>query len=300
MVDLEKSVQYVKNVGPSRVKLLNKLNINTLQDLISYFPRNYEDRGVAKKLSDCQDGEEVLIKATAITKVSETFARKLKIYKLVIRDGENPCTITWYNQSYLKNIFKIGHTYNFYGKVEIKQGRYEMKSPIFDESGENKNTGKIIPIYPLTYGITQNTIRKIIENGVNEVYGKLEETLPQYIIDKFKLMDLNTAIKNVHFPKNKIDFIKARERLVFEELLGFQLALLKIKENYKLEEKGIAFEKNVKMSDVINILPFHLTKAQLKVLEEIDNDMESIKPMNRLLQGDVGSRKNNSKCNCSI
>ena len=117
MVDLEKSVQYIKNVGPTRVKLLNKLNINTLEDLISYFPRNYEDRGIAKKLSDCKDGEEALIKATAVTKVSESFAGRLKIYRLIVRDGENACTITWYNQSYLKNVFKIGRTYNFYGKV---------------------------------------------------------------------------------------------------------------------------------------------------------------------------------------
>ena len=291
MVDLEKQVQYIKNVGPNRVKLLNKLRINTLQDLITYFPRNYEDRGIAKKLSDCKDGEEVLIKATAITKVSEIFTRKLKMYKLVVRDGENPCTITWYNQSYLKNIFKIGHTYNFYGKVEIKLGRYEMKSPIFDESGENKNTGKIIPIYPLTYGITQNTIRKIIENGINEVYGNLEETLPQYILDRYKLMELNEAMKKIHFPESKSDFIRARYRLVFEELLSFQLALLSLKESYKKEEKGIEFNKNVNLSDVINTLPFNLTKAQLRVLEEIDNDMESKRPMNRLLQGDVGSGK---------
>ena len=291
MIDLNKQVQYIKNVGPTRVKLLNKLNINTLQDLISYFPRNYEDRGIAKKLSDCIDGEEALIKGVAITKVQEIFARRLKMYKLVIRDGENPCTIIWYNQSYLKNVIKIGHTYNFYGKVEIKLGRYEMKSPIFDESGENKNTGKIIPIYPLTYGITQNTIRKIIENGVNEAYGNLEETLPDYILEQFKLMDINNAMKKVHFPDNKQDFIKARYRLVFEELLSFQLALLKIKENYKNYEKGIEFDKNVKMSDVINTLPFKLTRAQLRVLEEIDLDMESSKPMNRLLQGDVGSGK---------
>ena len=291
MIDLNKQVQYIKNVGPTRVKLLNKLNINTLQDLISYFPRNYEDRGIAKRLSDCIDGEEALIKGVAITKVQEIFARRLKMYKLVIRDGENPCTIIWYNQSYLKNVIKIGHTYNFYGKVEIKLGRYEMKSPIFDESGENKNTGKIIPIYPLTYGITQNTIRKIIENGVNEAYGNLEETLPDYILEQFKLMDINNAMKKVHFPDNKQDFIKARYRLVFEELLSFQLALLKIKENYKNYEKGIEFDKNVKMSDVINTLPFKLTRAQLRVLEEIDLDMESSKPMNRLLQGDVGSGK---------
>ena len=173
MIELQKSVQYIKNVGPSRVKLLNKLNIHTLEDLISYFPRNYEDRGIAKKISDCKDGEEALIKAVAITKVNETYAGRLKIYRLIVRDGENPCTIIWYNQSYVKNIFKIGNTYNFYGKVEIKAGRYEMKSPIFDESGQNKNTGKIIPIYPLTYGslskfrrkFTRIYIKKIESNG---------------------------------------------------------------------------------------------------------------------------------------
>lgn len=291
MVDLQKSVQYIKNVGPSRVKLLNKLNIHTLQDLISYFPRNYEDRGIAKKLADCKDGEEALIKATAITKVSETFARKLKIYRLIVRDGENPCTITWYNQAYLKNVFKIGHTYNFYGKIEMKMGRYEMRSPIFDESGENKNTGKIIPIYPLTYGISQNTIRKIIENGVDEVYGNLEETLPDYIMKKYNLMGLNDAIKKIHFPDNKNDFIRARYRLVFEELLGFQLALLQIKQSYKADEKGIIFDKEIKMEDVIKTLPFELTNAQKNVLKEINQDMESDKTMNRLLQGDVGSGK---------
>ena len=291
MVDLEKPVQYVKNVGPTRVKLLNKLNIFTLNDLISYFPRNYENRGIAKKLSECEDGEEALISAIAITKIKETFTRKLKIYKLVVRDGQTPCTITWYNQSYLKNIFKIGNEYHFYGKIETKLGKFEMKSPIFDESGINRNTGKIIPIYPLTYGITQNTIRKIIENGINEVYGNLEETLPDYIIEKYKLISLNEAIKNIHFPEKKSDFIKARYRLVFEELLGFQLALLSIKENNKQEQKGIQFNKNIKMSDVINSLPFKLTHAQLKVLEEIDKDMETSKAMNRLLQGDVGSGK---------
>ncbi len=291
MIELQKSVQYIKNVGPSRVKLLNKLNIHTLEDLISYFPRNYEDRGIAKKISDCKDGEEALIKAVAITKVNETYAGRLKIYRLIVRDGENPCTIIWYNQSYVKNIFKIGNTYNFYGKVEIKAGRYEMKSPIFDESGQNKNTGKIIPIYPLTYGISQNTIRKIIENGVDEVYQNLEENLPEYILKKYNLMEINDAIKYIHFPENKNDFIRARYRLVFEELLGFQLALLQIKQSYKVEEKKLAFSKDVKMEDVINTLPFTLTNAQLKVLKEINSDMESKKPMNRLLQGDVGSGK---------
>ena len=273
------------------MKLLNKLKIFTLQDLITYFPRNHEDRSIPKKISDCKDGEEVLIRGVATSKVIETFARKLKIYKLIVRDGENACTITWFNQPYLKNIFKVGHTYNFYGRIETKLGRYEMKSPVYDEVGEDKNTGKIIPIYPLTYGISQNTIRKIIENGIDEVYGNLEETLPDYILKKYNLININEAIKQIHFPSHKNNFIKARYRLVFEELLGFQLALLSLNEHYKLKEKGIQFSKDVKMSDVINILPFKLTKAQLRVLEEIDNNMEKATPMNRLLQGDVGSGK---------
>ena len=291
MVDLEKQVQYVKNVGPNRVKLLNKLNIYTLQNLITYFPRTYENRGIQKKLSECTDGEEVLITAMVTSKVTEIFARRMKMYRVVAIDDEIPITITWFNQSYLKNVLKKGVTYNFYGKIEIKNGRYEMKSPIFEIAGQNKSTGKIIPIYPLTYGVTQNVLRKIIENGIDEAYGNLEETLPKYIIDEFKLEDINNAIKKIHFPENKTDYLKARYRLVFEELLGFQLALLNMKQRYKSNEKGIQFDKNIKMSDVINVLPFKLTKAQLKVLEEIDNDMESTKPMNRLLQGDVGSGK---------
>lgn len=291
MIDLYKDVKYIKNVGPSRVKLLNKLNIFTLKDLITYFPRNHEDRSIPKKIVDCTNGEEVLIKATAVTRVIETRTRKMSIYKLVVRDGSESCTITWFNQRYLKDAFKVGHTYNFYGKIETKLGRFEMKSPVFDEDGKNRNTGKIIPLYPLTSGISQNVIRKIIENGINEVYRNLEENIPDYICKRYALMEINEAIKNIHFPTNNDNFIKARRRLVFEELLGFQLALLKLKENNLECKDGIKFESSVKMSDVINELPFKLTKAQLRVLEEIDNNMESRKSMNRLVQGDVGSGK---------
>ena len=291
MIDLNKDVKFVKNVGPNRVKLLNKLNIFTLKDLITYFPRNHEDRSIPKKISDCVDGEEVLIKGIAVTKVTETKTRKLSIYKLLIRDESESCTITWFNQKYIKELFKVGHVYNFYGKIETKLGRYEMRSPVFDEDGFSKNTGKIVPIYPLVAGISQNVIRKIIENGTEEVKGKLEENIPDYILKRYNLIGINEAIKNIHFPDNNNDFIEARKRLVFEELLGFQLALLHIKECNLQEEKGIEFNKEVKMSDVINELPFKLTKAQLRVLEEIDRNMESSKPMNRLLQGDVGSGK---------
>lgn len=168
-----------------------------------------------------------------------------------------------------------------------------MNSPVFDEIENTNNTGKIIPIYPLTFSLTQNTLRKIIENGLEKVKeeGGLKETLPEYILKEYKLEKINKANNNIHFPKEFDDFKKARKRLVFEELLSTQLALLQLKNNNLTDKKGIVFDKNAKMSDVINILPFNLTKAQLRVLQEIDENMESEKSMNRLLQGDVGSGK---------
>ncbi|MBP3831472.1 MAG: ATP-dependent DNA helicase RecG [Clostridia bacterium] len=290
-IDLNKEVQFVKGVGPNRVKLLNKLNIYTLKDLITYFPRNHEDRSIAKKIVECIDGETVLIKATALTKITEIRARRLSIYKLVVNDESSSCVITWFNQKYLKDKFKVGETYTFFGKIENKGGTFEMKSPVFDEEGVDKNTGKIVPIYPLTSRLSQNVLRKIIESGIDEVYGNLEESIPDYILQKYRLLGINEAYKNIHFPSSNSDFIRAKNRLVFEELLALQLALFRLKEGQKYDEKGIKFDSNIKMQDVIETLPFTLTNAQKRVLNEIDKDMEKDTAMNRLLQGDVGSGK---------
>ena len=291
MVDLNKDVKYVKGVGPNRIQLLNKLKIYTLKDLITYYPRDYEDRSKPQNICDCKDGTEVLIEAMPISKITEYRKGKMIISRLIVRDQTGTCYITWYNQGYLKNRFIPMKFYRFFGKVSKKGNRLEMNSPVFDEIEQTKNTGKIIPIYPLTYELKQSTLRRIIENGLAEVDGKLEETLPEYILKENNLLDINTAINRIHFPIDFSDYNKSRDRLVFEELLTTQLALLKLKNNYEREKNGIEFSKEVKMSDVINILPFKLTRAQLRVLEEIDNDMESQRPMNRLLQGDVGSGK---------
>ncbi len=137
-----------------------------------------------------------------------------------------------------------------------------------------------------------NVLRTIIENGLKYIDNNLEETMPDYLLKKYNLLDINSAIDNIHFPKDFESYNLARKRLVFEELLVMQLALLNLKNKYSKKEQGISFNKEVKMLTAIQELPFKLTNAQTRVLEEIDNDMESIKPMNRLLQGDVGSRKN--------
>lgn len=213
--------------------------------------------------------------------------------KLIVRDDTSTCQITWFNQPYLKTTFQLGEKYTFYGKVQVRYGKVDMNSPVYDSKDSSKNTKKIVPLYPLTYNLSQNTIRQIISNGLKEVES-LQESLPDYIVEKYNLYGLNDAIHQIHFPDSFKNYNLARNRLVFEELFGMQLALLNLKNKYTKDEQGISFSKDAKMSDVISNLPFSLTKAQLRVLEEIDNDMEQPKAMNRLLQGDVGSRKNNS------
>lgn len=292
MVDLKQDVKYVKGVGPNKVKLLNKLDIFTLKDLITYYPRDYEDRSVITNLKDTKDGEKYTIEVTSLTDVNIRYLNRNKnLEKLLVKDDTDSCIVTWFNQPYIKDSIKKGEKYRFFGKISRKNGIIELNSPTYDKVGNNKNTGKIIPIYPLTNSLTQNSLRSIIENGIKLVNGVIPEVIPEYLINECKLMDINTATKQIHFPVDFENFNKARKRLVFDELLSMQLGLLELKFQNEVEVKGIQYDKGVKMSDVINELPFKLTKAQLRVLEEIDSDMESIKPMNRLLQGDVGSGK---------
>ena len=294
MLDLNKDVKYIKGVGPTRVLLLNRLGIFTLKDLITYYPRTYEDRSKPKYICECEDGEEALVEAVVCNNMTNVRLKGKTMQRIIVRDETGSATITWFNQTYLKGKFKVGEKYKFFGKVTKKGGKVMFNSPVFDINEKNQNTGRIIPIYPLTYNLSQNNIRKIMEAAIAETYGNLEETLPKYLLDEYKLENINDATKHIHFPDLFEDFNIARNRLVFEELLSVQLALLELKNSYINEEKGIKFSEDAKMSDVINTLPFNLTKAQLRVLEEIDQNMESEKSMNRLLQGDVGSRKNSS------
>ena len=291
MIDLKQSVQYVKSVGPAKVSLLNNLNIFTLEDLLTYFPRDYEDRSKTKSIADLINGEEVTIEAKVVSEININRIRKnMTVLKTIVEDNTGRCIITWFNQTYIKQHIKRGETYKFFGKVINEFNHFEMRNPVFDKIDSSKNTGKIMPVYPTTYKLSQTAIRQAIENALNMTKGKLEETLPDYLLKEYNLLDLQNSLEQIHFPTDAEHRMQARKRLVFEELLTMQLALLELKGSSE-KSKGIVFDKNAKMSDIINTLPFKLTKAQLRVLAEIDSDMESEKTMNRLLQGDVGSGK---------
>lgn len=292
MIDFNQDIQFIKGVGPARVELLHKLGINTLEDIITYFPREYEDRGNIKKIEELAIGETASFKATVASRMVETKIRPgMTIYKLVVRDDTGSMMLVWFNQTYLKNAFRFGEEYIFFGKVNGTFSRKEMQSPVFDKVGEQKNTGKIIPIYPLTQGITQNIIRGIIENAIKIVAGEIEEPFSEEFRKKYKLCEINEAIQKIHFPQKIAEFEDARKRIAFEELLIMQLGLLQLKRGKNINTSGISFIKDNGIEELINSLPFNLTNAQNRVWNEIEEDMQSNNIMNRLVQGDVGSGK---------
>lgn len=291
-MNLNQSIQYIKGVGPARVQQLNKLGIYTLNDAITFFPRTYEDRGAYRKIGELINGEVATFKGMVTSRVSETRIRKgMTIYKLIVRDETGSIILTWFNQPYIKNSFTVGKEYSFYGKVTGGLGRLEVQNPVFEVYGENKNTGKIIPIYPLTHGITQNVIRGIIENAIKLVDNILEETLPINIREKYNLCEINYATYNIHFPKVLNDFEISRYRIAFEELFMLQMGLFQLKEKANKDYIGISFDKKVNIKELTDTFPYSLTNAQNRVWSEIEHDMESESSMNRLVQGDVGSGK---------
>ena len=292
VLDFDTNLQYLKGVGPARVEVLNKLNLYTVRDIVEYFPRTYEDRGTYKKIGELVDGETTTFKAVLASSVNETRIRKnMTIYKAIAKDDTGSIILTWFNQPYVKKQLKTDCEYAFYGKIKNTLGRIEIQSPVFEEIGKEKNTGRIIPVYPLINGITQNVFRTIVENATNEMKNKYLEVLPEWVRVQNNLVDINYAMKNIHFPDTLQDFEKARYRLAFEVLLVMQLGLLRFKIAGEKNYEGISFNKDEKMDELLSTLPYKLTNAQMRVWREIDNDMKSEKSMNRLVQGDVGSGK---------
>lgn len=286
----ENKLETLSGVGEQRAKYLKKIGLVNYENMIEYYPRDYEDRTKISNISELKDGETAVIIAEAMSDVVNQYIRRnLIIEKVMVRDETGICNISWFNQKYISNMIKRGNRYVFYGKVKVNYGKVSMEAPEVENITNIKNAGAIVPIYPLTFGITQNILRNIARQVFTKIKN-IEETFPEWFLMQEKLMSKYQATINMHFPKN-IDVLKdAKYRLAFEELFFMQLALLYLKK-YNKKEKGSKLDKNICMSELLDKLPFNLTAAQLKVLEEIDNDLESDIAMDRLLQGDVGSGK---------
>ncbi|MBC8631049.1 ATP-dependent DNA helicase RecG [[Eubacterium] tenue] len=291
MSDLNKEIKYVKGIGPKRANKLNKLGIFTVSDLAYYFPRQYEDRNNLKKIFELEDEEKVTIRVIVNSIETSNIRKGLVITKIGVRDETGFARLVFFNQEYISSTLKKGDTILVFGKVKKNSHGVELSSCEIEQMTNNpKNTCGIMPIYSLTYGLTNKELTNIIKTVFNNEQIKIKEYLPKRIIEKYKLCSIDYAVKNLHAPSSKDSLKIALYRLVFEEFLMLQLGLFLFK-NGVTEKSGIFFEKNQNLKQVLNSLPFNLTNAQNRALNEILNDMNSNKVMNRLVQGDVGSGK---------
>lgn len=281
MISLKDNIEILKGIGKIKSLSYAKLGIRTIGDFLYFFPRDYQNRTIIKNISDTEPGEMTAVKANVI-KVSKTpYIRNHKsMLKVRVSDGFQVMDIIYFNANYLANNFIPGEEYYFYGKVGKNSAIKQMIHPEY-----SKEEMGIVPIYHLTQGITQKEIRKRISSVIDLAY-EIKEYMPSHVMEKHNLADINFAIKNIHFPTNIDNLNIAKKRIIYDELFFLELGLFMMK-----TVKGIGNSLTAKTDEFIESLPYELTKAQAKVVREIEKDMESDMAMSRLLQGDVGSGK---------
>lgn len=291
MEKLKNKIQYLKGVGPKKASKLRRLGINTIEDLLYYIPRAYEDRSNITLLNEGTINEKQSFVVEVIGNPTVKRPRRgLSILQVPVKDHSAEAVMVWFNQDYLKNSFSLGQKYLAYGKLTANKFQMQIQNPDlkFWTSGIK---GSVTPVYPLTEGISNKELSKITAQALEEATGILRFNLPDKIKLKRSLPDKHDALLGVHFPKDVDHAERCRRSLAYEELFLLQLALLRLKSLGTDELQGIIFKPKSELTKFIDDLPFKLTNAQARVLEEIIEDMTSKRRMNRLIQGDVGSGK---------
>ena len=284
---LEKDITYLKGVGEKRAKLYGKLGVTTVYDLLYHFPRSYVDYSEPVSISDSVIDEYNIIKVTVTKKFTPSMIRKgMTIYKAILTDFESDITVIIYNSQFLFDRLVEGESYILNGKVTGNFIRKEMSSPII-LSADLKE--KIQPIYSLTDGLTQSLLQNTIKNALKVFDENIFEPIPKEILQEKQLCSLQYAIKNIHFPEDLKAFESAKKRLVFDELLILQLGMLLLRKNNRELTGFVMKSKNI--DNYYQSLPFELTNAQKRAIADCLSDMCGKYPMNRLVQGDVGSGK---------
>ena len=290
MATLNTDIRYIKGVGEARAKSLAKLGITDLRSLLSYFPRAYDDRRAYKKIADLIPGENACVCAVIAGEPKLSRIRKgLDLVKLRAVDETGALELTYFNQSYLKNTFHTGDAYVFFGRAEGTPSRPQMTNPLFERECAHQITGRIMPIYPLTAGVSQSMLYKAVEQGLAACVDELPDILPEDVRLVYQLCHTRFAYENIHFPTDDEALSAARRRLAFEELflLALGLKLLRERRTFVAGKQC----KKVDLSPFFTSLPFSLTGAQRRAIDDIARDLTGKRPMNRLVQGDVGSGK---------
>jgi len=291
---LDSSVQYIKGIGPRRALYLKRIGVETVRDLLFLVPRRYFDYSNIAKIRDLKiDDEVTVIGRIQLIQIKQSRQRG-EVLNVVISDETGSIELKWFNRPDLKNKFSLGEYLLVSGKVNFFYHK-QMINPLYEIIGEGeieeRERGTIIPVYPLTEGLSIWDIKRAVKIAIDECLDEIEESLPKSIIEKNHLLQLKQAIRALHQPERIEDTIQARRRLVYDEFFFFELALARRKAKTRttttisLKETGILTKK------FLAALPFSLTSGQKDAITEIIQDMSGTKPMNRLLQGDVGSGK---------
>ena len=291
MADLDTSVRYIKGLGEAREKQMNRLGIRTLYDLISFYPRAYEDRTRTKKIGDLTVGETACVRAMAATQPQLSHIRRgLDLVKLRAVDDTGSLDITFFNQSYIKDSIEQGKTYIFYGKNTGTILHPSMANPVFErETDSGALTGRLVPVYALTAGLSQKIMIKAVRNGLDKCGDELPDVLPENIVRNHELCRARFAYENIHMPPDEKALELARKRLIFEELFVLSAAM-KLLRTRRSGKTGKSLDTQ-DFEPFYSTLPFVPTNAQKNAISDAAHDMSLKKPMNRLIQGDVGSGK---------
>lgn len=287
MSGLDDSIQYIKGVGPKRALLFSKLGIFTADELIRFYPRAYRDWSKITKISQSVIGENVCIKAVCIRPVQKFISPRtsLSVFSTTVSDGEDTLEITIFNSRFSAEKLEYGKEYLFFGKAEGNFTQRKMVNPMIEKAGGNP---AIRPIYPLTNGLTSNIISKAVQNTL-PLISSLPEPFPPKLSETYSLVSEKEALENIHFPKNQQALEAAKKRLVFQELLYLQLGMLGMKSLTKASSSPKLLTDYSR--DFEKLLPYKLTAAQERVIEQCISDLKAEAPMSRLVQGDVGSGK---------
>ncbi len=291
MAELDTSVQYIKGIGEKRAKLLSKLGVTDLGSLVGYFPRAYEDRTSFKPIAECLPDETVCIRAIIANEpVLSHVRRGMELLKFRIVDEGGAVDVTYFNQSYYKTQLHRGESYVFYGRLGGTAQRLTLINPLFEpEAAAGRVTGRIMPVYRLSSGISQKLIADAVRSGLAACGDKLPEALPESTREQYQLCHALYAYENIHFPADYSALDIARRRLIFEELFTLTCALGFLRG--RRAKEPCAPLPEVSPQAFYDSLPYSPTAAQRRAVDDALRDMASGAPMNRLVQGDVGSGK---------
>lgn len=293
---LDKSVRYLKGIGPRRAESLERLGIKTVRDLCFFFPRRYEDRSHFQKISELQPGTFATLSGK-ISKVTLKPLKRIQLLEVWLRDETSFLPAIWFNQPYLKNYFQEGNSLILNGKVELYRNQLQMVSPDYEiadlADDDPVHVGRITPIYPLTEGLFQRSLRVVMSRLMNSgIDRELKEHLPTDLVTKFNFLPLAQAVKQIHFPETYEQLEEARRRLVFDEFYLLELRLLHKLNETKNRFRSIPLKLSADSLDQFKSnLPFALTRDQERAIQELIHDVQLDVPMHRLLQGEVGSGK---------